>query len=496
MTTSERAAAPSGGRAAGAGDLLDDYGLYVDGRWVAPERGRFDDCCPTTGEVVARVPDADVGQVAAAIGVARSTADGGVWSGADPAFRAACLTQLSDALRRHRGELVALSRVEWGNTASGDLLQIDAGTHLAAGTAPLAALPTEETEAGPAGPVVVRHAPVGVVSVITPWNFPHTINLLKVAPALAAGNTVVLKPSPLAPMAALALAHLVDTETDIPAGVLNVVPTSSQEASEALVLDPRVDMVSFTGSTATGRVIMAMAGRTLKRLLLELGGKSACILLDGVDLDALLGRLAFECCTMHAGQACILQSRLLVPVRLHDEVAERLGALVAATRVGDPVEGAEMGPLISAAQRSRVEALVATALTEGARVVTGGRRPGGLDHGHFYEPTVLTGVAPSSTIAQSEVFGPVLSILAYRDEDEAVAIANDSAYGLSGAVHGPDPERATAVARRLRTGQVAVNGATPAGAPFGGFKQSGLGREGGLSGLRQYTETQAIGVPR
>jgi len=494
MTTSKRTA--SGTRAAAAGALLDDYDLYIDGRWVAPDHGRFDDCCPTTEEVVARVPDAGVDQVREAVGVARRTVDSGVWSEADPTFRAACLAQLSEALGGHREEMAALSRVEWGNTANGDLLQVDAGTHLAAGAAALAALPAEETEAGNVGRVLVRHAPVGVVSVITPWNFPHTINMLKVGPALAAGNTMVLKPSPLAPMAALALARIVDAETDIPAGVLNVVTSSSQEAGEALVLDPRIDMVSFTGSTATGRAIMSMAGGTLKRLLLELGGKSACILLDGADLDALLGRLVFECCTMHAGQACILQSRLLVPEHLHDEVAERLGALVAEARLGDPVEGADVGPLISAAQRSRVEALVATARAEGARVVTGGQRPDGFDRGHFYEPTVLTGVAPSSTIAQSEVFGPVLSILTYRDEDEAVAIANDSPYGLSGAVHGPDSERATAVARRLRTGQVAVNGAAPAGAPFGGFKQSGLGREGGLAGLRQYSETQAIGVPR
>jgi acyl-CoA reductase-like NAD-dependent aldehyde dehydrogenase len=478
-----------------AGPLAAEYGLYVDGAWREPEAGRFDDRCPTTEAVVAAIPDASVAQMAGAVGAARRTFDGGAWSEADPAFRASCLRQLGEALVARRSEFVSLARVEWGCTENEDLLQVDAPAYIALGAAELAATPAEEVQAGPAGQVLVRHEPVGVVSMITPWNFPHTINLMKVAPALAAGNTLVLKPSPLAPLPALALARIVDEETDIPPGVVNVLSTSSLEASQALVTDPRVDMVSFTGSTAVGRTIMSAAGATVKKVVLELGGKSACIVLDGVDLDVLLPRLVFEGCSLHAGQACILQSRLLVPDRLHDEVVGRLADLAGAVQVGDPLRpGVEMGPLISADQRRRVGELVDGAVAAGARVVAGGG-PIERGRGHFFEPTVLTGVAPDAAIARTEVFGPVLTVLTYRDTDDAVRIANDSPYGLSGAVHGPDDEAAVAVARRIRTGQVAVNGAGAGGAPFGGFKQSGIGREGGLVGMREYTETKAIGLP-
>jgi acyl-CoA reductase-like NAD-dependent aldehyde dehydrogenase len=481
-----------------AGPLAAPFDLYIDGRWRRPDAGRFDDVCPTTEQVIAEVPDASVDQVAEAVGAARRTFDAGGWSEADPGFRASCLSQLGDALAAAREDLVALSRVEWASTAPEDRLQIDAPAFMALGGAQLATSPDEEVvEAlGAPGRVLLRHEPVGVVSVLTPWNFPHTLNVMKLAPALAAGNTVVLKPSPLAPLAGLALARLIDEHTGLPPGVVNVVTTTSLEASRALVTDPRVDMVSFTGSTATGRSIMAQAAGTLKRLLLELGGKSATVLLDGVDLDAVLPGLLVDGCTLHAGQACILRSRLVVHRSVHDEVVERLAALAAGVVVGDPVDpGVEMGPLVSDAQCRRVEELVSAAVGEGARLAAGGRRPPGRATGHFFEPTVLGGVASGSAIAQTEVFGPVLCVLPYDDVDEAVRIANDSTYGLVGSVYGADVDQALAVARRIRTGQVAVNGHGPGDSPFGGYKQSGLGREGGLVGLHQYTETKVIGAP-
>lgn len=336
------------------------------------------------------------------------------------------------------------------------------------------------------------------MSILTPWNFPHSLNVMKLSRALAGGNTVVLKPSPLTPLAGLALARIIHEHTDIPPGVVNVVTPGGIEASKVLTVDPRIDMVSFTGSSAVGCEVMAAAAGTMKRVLLECGGKSASIVLDDAECsDELLARMLFESCLLHAGQACILHSRLLLPEAMHDEIVDRLVALARAVRVGDPADpDVQMGPLISAAQRSRVEDQVARALRDGATLAAGGRRPATPEAGFYYEPTILTGVTPDAHIAQNEVFGPVLSVLRYRDDDDAVAIANNSQYGLSGAVWGGDADRAVRVARRIRTGQIAVNGFGPGDAPFGGFKQSGLGREGGgIAGLHQYMEPKAIGMP-
>jgi acyl-CoA reductase-like NAD-dependent aldehyde dehydrogenase len=309
---------------------------------------------------------------------------------------------------------------------------------------------------------------------------------------------VVLKPSPLTPLAGLALARIIDAYTDIPPGVVNVVTPSGIEASKLLTTDPRIDMVSFTGSSAVGREVMVAAGGSMKRILLECGGKSAGIFLDDVEVtDELLERLLFDGCSLHAGQACILQSRLLLPDQLHDEVVDRLVELAKSVKIGDPTDPeVGMGPLISGAQRDRVEAHVATAVSDGTTLAVGGKRPSDMDTGFYFEPTILTDVTPDSRIAQEEVFGPVLTVLRYRDDDDAVAIANNSQYGLSGAVWGGDVDRAVGVARRVRTGQIAVNGCIPGDAPFGGFKQSGLGREGGgLPGLHSYMEPKAIGIP-
>jgi len=364
----------------------------------------------------------------------------------------------------------------------------------------LATHPVEEAidAFGAAGKTLLRYEPLGVVSILTPWNFPHTLNVMKVCAALAAGNTVVLKPSPLAPLAGLALARIIDEHTDIPAGVVNVVTPTDIESSRLLTVDPRIDMVSFTGSSVVGREVMAAAGASMKRLLLELGGKSASIVLDDASLDdETLQRMLFESCSFHAGQACILHSRLLLPDPIHDEIVDRLVALAQSVKVGDPTDpDVTMGPLISDAQCKRVQAHVDRALDDGAKVAIGGGRPAGFDKGFYFEPTILTDVTPDSTIAQEEVFGPVLSVLRYRGDDEAVRIANNSQYGLSGAVWGTDVDRAVAVARKVRTGQIAVNGFGPGGAPFGGFKQSGIGREsGGIVGIRQYMEPKAMGLP-
>ena len=479
--------------------LVDSYGVYIDGKWVEPDNGRYDVVNPATEQVIASAPDPGVAQVEHAIGAARTAFDAGSWSGLDPTERSRCLQQLSDALLAHGDEIYALAQAEWGCTSNERLIHVDGPAFMVGHAAELALEPAEAPMDawGAAGTTLLRYEPLGVVAVMTPWNFPHTLNVMKLGAALAAGNTLVLKPSPLTPLAGLALARLVDEETDIPPGVVNVVTPSGIEASRTLTLDPRVDMVSFTGSSAVGRDVMAGAATTMKRILLECGGKSASILLDDVEIsDELLERLLFEGCTLHAGQACILNSRLLVPDRLHDDVVDRLVEMARNITVGDPTDDATgMGPLISRQHLERVEGFVNRAESDGAKVVAGGRRPEHASAGFFFEPTILTDATAESYIAQEEVFGPVLTVLRYRDDDDAVATANHSPYGLGGAVWGTDVDRALGVARRIRTGQISINGTIPGDAPFGGFKQSGIGREGGVMGLRSYMEPKAIGVP-
>lgn len=477
--------------------FVDSYDLYIDGSWVEADGGRYDVLNPATEQVIASAPDAGVTQVQQAIGAARGAFES--WSAAEPAERSRCLQQLSDALLSRGDEIYALAQAEWGCTANERLIHVDGPAFMVGHAAELAMEPAEAPMDawGAAGTTLLRYEPLGVVAAMTPWNFPHTLNVMKLGAALAAGNTLVLKPSPLTPLAGLALARLIDDETDIPPGVVNVVTPRSVEASRILTLDRRVDMVSFTGSSVVGRDVMAGAATTMKRILLECGGKSASILLDDVDLtDELLERLLFEGCTLHAGQACILNSRLLVSDKLHDDVVERLAALAGNVTVGDPTDPeVGMGPLISREHLERVEGFVRRAESDSAKIVAGGGRPKGLDRGFYFEPTVLTDATAESYIAQEEVFGPVLTVMRYRNDDEAVAIANNSAYGLGGAVWGSDVERALGIARRIRTGQVSINGTIPGDAPFGGFKQSGIGREGGVMGLRAYMEPKAIGVP-
>lgn len=484
---------------AGSGSLLEAYGHYIDGQWTDPDCGRYDVVNPATEVVIQTAPDASVAQVRQAVAAARSAFDTGPWPAAEPAERARCLQQLSDALMARSEEIYALALAEWGCSANERLIHVDGPAFMVGHAAELAAEPAEAPMDawGAAGTTLLRYEPLGVVAAMTPWNFPHTLNVMKLGAALAAGNTLVLKPSPLTPLAGLALARIIDEDTDIPPGVVNVVTPTSVEASRSLTLDPRVDMVSFTGSSVVGRDVMAGAATTMKRVLLECGGKSATILLPDVDVtDDLLERLLFEGCTMHAGQACILNSRLLLPEAIHDEVVDRLAALSREVVIGDPVDPAvTMGPLISREHLDRVEGFVKRAEADGATVVGGGARPKDLNSGFYFEPTILTDAAADSYIAQEEVFGPVLTVLRYRDDDDAVTIANNSSYGLGGAVWGSDIDRAVAIARRMRTGQVSVNGTIPGDAPFGGFKQSGIGREGGVMGLRAYMEPKAIGIP-
>jgi len=481
--------------------LIDTYPVYIDGQWVEPDgagKGRYDDICPATEAVIAAAPDPSHAQVDSAIAAARVAFDSGPWAGAEPQQRAAFLNQLGEALLAHADEFFALAQLEWGCTANERVIHVEGPAFAALNAAELATHPVEEQidAYGAAGTTLLRYEPLGVVSILTPWNFPHTLNVMKVCAALAAGNTVVLKPSPLAPLAGLALARIIHEHTEVPPGVVNVVTPTDIESSKLLTVDPRIDMVSFTGSSLVGREVMAAAGGTMKRLLLECGGKSANIIFPGADLDA-AAKAAASGIFFNSGQVCSAGSRILVHESIHDEVVDRLVALARAVKVGDPTDpDVQMGPLISAAQCKRVQAHVDRALDDGAKLVTGGGRPAGLDGGFYFEPTILTEVTPDATIAQEEVFGPVLSVLRYSDDDDAVRIANNSQYGLSGAVWGGDVDRALAVARRVRTGQIAVNGFGPGGAPFGGFKQSGFGREsGGIIGIRQYMEPKAMGLP-
>ncbi len=339
--------------------------------------------------------------------------------------------------------------------------------------------------------------PIGVVGAITPWNFPFMLNLSKIVPALAAGNSVILKPAPDTPWSATHIGKVAAEYTDIPAGVFNVV-TSGDPATvgEMLTADPRVDMISFTGSTVVGKRIMAGGAETLKRVFLELGGKSANIILDDADLEAQCGSGAMVC--MHGGQGCAITTRMLLPRSRYDEGVELLKAAFESWSYGDPMDAANLqGPLINARQRERVLGYIEQGKSEGARLLVGGGRPAHLEKGYYVEPTLFVDVDPDSTIAQEEIFGPVLVVIPYDDDDDAVRIANNSRYGLSGAVSGADLDRAYAIAKRLRTGTVAVNGGQWFGpdSPFGGYKQSGLGREHGVAGFEEYLQTKTVGLP-
>ena len=478
--------------------------LLIDGKLRGAAGGEtFAILNPATEQVIGAAPDAGAEDIDAAIGAARRAFDETGWA-TDVEFRVHCLRQLHQALLDNGDAMRALTTAEAGAPAALTLgPQYDVPVASLSWTIDLAARYEWEQDLGTAAPMGVptarrvRREAVGVVGAITPWNFPNQINLAKIGPALAAGNTVVLKPAPDTPWLAAELGRLAAEHTDIPAGVFNVVTSREHAVGAALASDPRVDLVSFTGSTATGRAVMAAAAPTLKRVFLELGGKSAAIVLDDGDLGAGAGLAAFSVC-MHAGQGCALTTRLIVPRSRYDEAVEIAAGTMRHVPFGDPSDPATIcGPLISAAQRERVEGYLALAVDEGGRFATGGGRPLGEDiwqRGYWIEPTVIAGVGNDARVAREEIFGPVLVVIAHDGDDDAVRIANDSPYGLSGSVTSADPQRARAVAARVRTGTISVNGGVwfSADAPFGGYKQSGVGREMGVAGFEEYLETKLV----
>ena len=458
--------------------MIEHDTFFIDGKWVAPAgTGTIEVVSPFTEEVVGRVPDATPADVDRAVAAARNAFDHGPWPQMTPAERADVMATISAKLNERADELAKLISTENGAPYSFSIMgQVMAATMVLDKYVELArSYAFEEVRPGMLGPVVVRREPVGVAAGIIPWNVPLFIVMLKMAPALAAGATMVLKPAPETPLDAYVLGEVLE-QSGLPEGVVNIV-AAGRETGEHLVRHPDIDKVAFTGSTAAGRKIGAICGEQLKRVTLELGGKSAAIILDDADLDATLPQL-MPAALMNNGQACVAQTRILAPRGRYAEVRDALAEAVGSFAVGDPLDPAtECGPLVAERQRERVEGYIAKGKAEGATLVVGGGRPSGFDKGWFVEPTLFADVDNSMVIAQEEIFGPVLSLIPYDDEGDAVTIANDSEYGLSGSVWTSDPGHGLDVARKVRTGTYQVNQlAMDFGAPFGGFKASGLGR--------------------
>ncbi|WP_106401715.1 aldehyde dehydrogenase [Actinocorallia populi] len=475
--------------------------LLIDGELVPASDGRtFPNVNPATEEVIGHTADATAADMDRAIAAARRAFDTTSWA-SDHALRVRCLRRLQEALTEHAEEFKAAIVAEVGCPVTlTDGAQFASPVEGIGWVADLAENYAWETDLGVASPFgiksrrIVRREPIGVVGAITPWNFPVQIVLAKIVSALAAGCTVVLKPAPDTPWNATLLGRIVAEETDIPAGVFNVVAGSGHELGQQLSEDPRVDMISFTGSTATGRKVMRSGAENIKKVFLELGGKSALIALDDANMNAVVGNAAFQI-TTHAGQGCAILTRLILPRERYDEGVEKLVNTLTGWPCGDPTDpGVLMGPLINARQRDRVLGYIDKGVAEGAQIALGGGRPEHLARGYYVEPTVLTGVTPDATVAQEEIFGPVIVVIAHDGDDDAVAIANNSPYGLSGMVCSASDERARAVANRIRTGTISINGGLYYGAdaPFGGYKQSGVGRESGLAGFEEYLEIKTI----
>ncbi|MBL7496809.1 aldehyde dehydrogenase [Frankia sp. CNm7] len=475
--------------------------FYIDGAWAEPAGTEtLDVISPSTEAPVGGVPAATTADIDRAVAAARAAFDDGPWPRTSPAERAEVLTRAAAELRKREDEIARVTTDEMGCAASQSKA---AQTGLVAVVFDYYAelIRSYEFErlvtAGPRAGIVTSE-PVGVVGAIVPWNAPITLAAWKTAPALAAGCPVVLKPAPESPLSAYVFAEAMEA-AGVPAGLVNVVP-GGREVGEHLVTHPGVDKIAFTGSTAAGKRIMSLCGEQVKRVSLELGGKSASILLDDADLATVVPTVVHG--GMHlSGQVCGAHTRVLVPRSRYEEALAIAGAAADAEPVGDPHDPAVIvGPLVAERQRARVEGLIAGAVADGVRVVAGGKRPAHLPKGWYVAPTILGDVHNGLRIAREEIFGPVLSFIPYEDSDDAadaVRIANDSDYGLSGGVWSGDPARALAVARRLRTGSVAVNGSYPPFplVPFGGFKQSGLGRELGPEGLEGFLEKRSIGLP-
>jgi acyl-CoA reductase-like NAD-dependent aldehyde dehydrogenase len=480
-------------------ELLYRRAFFINGGWAAPAGpARFDVVSPATEEVVGAVPDATAADIDAAVAAARAAFLDGPWPRLAPAERAEVLARAAAELRKRESDIARVTTEEMGCAAS----QAPAAqTGLVAPVfdyyAELArSYAFERTVVAGGRGGLVTSEPVGVVAAIVPWNAPVTLAAWKAAPALAAGCTVVIKPAPEAPLSIFILAEAL-AEAGVPAGVVNVVP-GGREVGEHLVTHPDVDKVAFTGSTAAGKRIMSLCGERVRRVSLELGGKSASIIVDDADLGAVVPTVVHG--GMHlSGQVCGAHTRVLVPRSRYADALDAAAEAAGHIPVGDPRDPATVvGPLVAERQRERVEGYIRSAVDAGARVVAGGERPAHLPKGWYVAPTILGDVDNTMRVAREEIFGPVLSFIPYDGVDDAVRIANDSRYGLSGGVWSGDPARALAIARRMRTGSVAVNGSYPPFplVPFGGFGESGLGRELGPEGLASFLEIRSIGLPR
>jgi acyl-CoA reductase-like NAD-dependent aldehyde dehydrogenase len=469
--------------------------LFIGGAWTpAHSADRFDIVSAATEEVIGAAPDASAADVAAAVAAARRTfEDPAGWANWEPSRRAEVLDRFADRFAERGAEIGRLVSGQNGMPISfSGVSEAVIPVGLLRYYATLARQTPVESERPSAtgGVTAVRRIPMGVVAAIVPWNFPQTLTFFKLAPALAAGNTVVLKPAPETTLDAFAMAEAA-AAAGLPDGVLNIV-SGGPATGEALVRHPGVDKVAFTGSTRAGRIIGEICGGLLRPVTLELGGKSATVILDDVDLAAEVGKM-FVCTLVNSGQTCMLGTRILAPRSRYDEVVDAFAAMMTSLPVGDPFEpGTMLGPLVSSRQRDRVEAYIAKGRDE-ARLVVGGGRPAGLDRGWYVSPTLFADVSNQATIAREEIFGPVLSVIAYDGDDDAVRIANDSEYGLGGTVWSADPHRARAVAARVRTGTIGVNFYNiDHFSPFGGIKASGLGRELGPEGLSSFQHQQSL----
>jgi aldehyde dehydrogenase (NAD+) len=481
-----------------------EHRMLIDGKLVDAESGaEFDNINPATEEVLGTTTDASRADMARAVDAARRAFDTTDWA-TNRELRKRGLGQLQAAIEKEQEELRAELVAEVGCPVIityGPQLDAPLREALSWPAAMIDEFPWER----PLGPKdsmgvgydtdrFVWKEPVGVVGVIVPWNFPIEITLNKLGPVLAMGNTCVVKPAPDTPWSSTRLGRLIAEHTDIPAGVVNIVTSSDHLVGEVLSTSPDVDMVAFTGSTATGRAIMSAAAATLKPVFLELGGKSVNLFLDDANLEASLPGTAVAC--MHGGQGCAIPTRVLVPRSRYAEAIDLIKSGFDAWTYGDPTDPSNMqGPQISKRQQERVLGYIEKGKAEGARVVVGGGVPKHLPKGFYVEPTLFADVENDMTIAQEEIFGPVLVVIPFEDDDDAVRIANASAYGLSGAITSGDLERGKAVARRIRTGTLGINGGVwyGADAPFGGYKGSGIGRQCGLEGLEIFTETKAVG---
>ena len=479
--------------------------LLIDGKPVpAALGGTFPNINPYTEQEIGPTPEATVEDVEAAVAAARRAFDETKWS-QDHAFRGRCITQLREALQRHAEELREILVDEVGCPifmTRPPMLQLEVPLNYLENDAELARtfsfesyMADLERPYGVDRRLVIKE-PWGVVGIITPYNYPIQQLCAKVGPALAAGNTVVLKPSPFTPWSACFVGKVAAEETDIPPGVLNVLTTTSAEVSEAIVAHPGVDMISFTGSTAVGRRIMETAAQSVKKLFLELGGKSASIVLDDADIENVVTQGVYRM-SRHSGQGCANLTRMLLPRAHYESALEVAAAAAAEVPWGDPRdEKTHMGPQVGRPHQQRVLGYIEKGLAEGGRLIAGGGVPSDTT-GFFVEATVIADVKPDDTIAQQEIFGPVLAVMPYDTEDEAIGIANNSIYGLSGAVWSSSTDRALRVARQVRTGTLDCNGASWWGidTPFGGMKQSGLGRENGQTGFQEYLDTRVISHP-